>query len=134
VSVLAYGGLRPGEALALTWADIGERSIQVDKALAVGEVKGTKTGKRRTIPIFRALAQNLAEWRLACGRPSPEDLVFPTAQGRPWSDHTYRNWRKRVFQPCAQLLGVHNPRPYDLRHSLASLLFAEGRDPDPGSA
>ena len=34
-----------------------------------------------------------------------------------------------IFQPAAQQLSVQNPRPYDLRHSLASLLFAEGRNP-----
>jgi integrase len=31
ISVLGYGGLRPGEALALTWGDIGDVAIAVDK-------------------------------------------------------------------------------------------------------
>lgn len=42
VSVLAYSGLRPGEALALTWGDIGDRTILVERSLALGEVKATK--------------------------------------------------------------------------------------------
>ncbi len=45
VSVLAYAGLRPGEALALTWGDIRERTILVERALALGRIKTTKTGQ-----------------------------------------------------------------------------------------
>jgi integrase len=44
VSGLAYAGLRPGEALALTWAEVGERTILVEKALALGVTKTTKNG------------------------------------------------------------------------------------------
>jgi integrase len=40
-----------------------------------------------------------------------------------------RNSRKRFFTPAARAVGLEKPRPYDLRHSLASLLFAEGVNP-----
>ena len=45
VSILAYAGLRPGEALGLTWGDLGERTILVERALALGEVKETNQGR-----------------------------------------------------------------------------------------
>jgi hypothetical protein len=38
-----------------------------------------------------------------------------------------RNWRKRVYVPAADSAGVEAPRPFDLRHSFASLLIDEGR-------
>ena len=79
--------------------------------------------------MLRPLAQDLAEWRLASGRPPDTALLFPDRQGNAWSEHAYRNWRRRVYQPAAAALGIESPRPYDLRHSLASLLFAEGRNP-----
>ena len=41
--------------------------------------------------------------------------------------HDGRNWRKRVYVPAADAAGIDNPRPYDLRHSFASLLIHEGR-------
>jgi integrase len=41
----------------------------------------------------------------------------------------YRSWRKRVYIPNAEAVGLEHPGPYDLRHSLASMLFAEGRNP-----
>jgi integrase len=51
VSVLAYSGLRPGEALALTWERVGERTIAVTGASSMGRLKGTKTGAERTVRL-----------------------------------------------------------------------------------
>jgi len=36
---------------------------------------------------------------------------------------------RKVFNPAAVTAGVEHPRPYDLRHSAASLALAEGRNP-----
>src|SRR4051812_37784806 len=49
VSLLAYAGLRPGEALALRWGDIGERTILVERAISHGEEKSTKTRATRSV-------------------------------------------------------------------------------------
>ena len=108
VSVLAYAGLRPGEALALTWSDLGDKTLLVDKRVALGEVKdGAKSSRRsrRSVRLLAPLAQDLLEWKLACGRPADGQLVFPMSDGQPWSDSAYRNWRKRVFS-----LRRHGPR------------------------
>src|SRR5207248_2489674 len=37
ISVLAYAGLRPGEALALQWCDVREQTVLVERAISVGE-------------------------------------------------------------------------------------------------
>jgi integrase len=66
---------------------------------------------------------------MACGRPDDDALVFPAFDGRHWREDTYRNWRRRIFKPAAKKAGLSGMCPYDLRHSLASLLFAEGRNP-----
>lgn len=129
VSVLAYAGLRPQEALALRWADVRARTIVVDKALAFGEEKTTKTRATRTVRLLAPLASDLAEWRLISRRPPPTALVFPSATGEPWNDHDYRNWRRRRFNKAATKVGLSPARPYDLRHSFASLLLAEQMNP-----
>jgi integrase len=126
VCVLAYAGLRPGEALALEWRQIRERTILVEQALALGEVKETKTGQTRTVRLLAPLATDLGEWRLACGRPDSSWLVFPGWNGEPWGDTAYRNWRRRIFAPTAEAAGLAGSRPYDLRHLFCSLLLAEG--------
>ena len=92
VSLLAYGGLRPEEMLALIWSDVRPTMLIVERALARGELRGDDLRKRhnRVVRPLAALAKDLAEWRLACGRPAPGELVFPRADGGPWRDHDWR--------------------------------------------
>ena len=125
--MLAYAGLRPGEALALTWDHVRERTILVERALALGELKTTKTGRTRTVRLLAPLAADLREWRIAQGRPQDGALIFPAVDSGTWSDDAWRRryWRRRIFGPAARATGLENPRPYDLRHSFVSLLLAE---------
>lgn len=123
VSLLAYAGLRPGEALALTWEDVGESTLTVDKSLSFGEEKETKTGSNRVVRPFGAALSDLRAYRLSSGRRTGR--VFERPKGGAWKDTDYRNWRTRVWSEAAP----DKVRPYDLRHSFASLLFAEGRNP-----
>lgn len=125
VSVLAYAGLRPQEALALTWGDIRERTLLIDKAAAHGQVKATKTGHTRTVRLLAPLASDLAAWRLASGRPEDASLVFPSGSGGVSTKSDYQNWRRRKFVPASRAAGQASC-PYDLRHSFCSLLAHEG--------
>ena len=52
--------------------------------------------------------------------------MFPARDGTMMSETDWRNWRKRVFAPVAGGLGLPEGRPYDLRHSFASLLIEQG--------
>lgn len=128
ISVLAYAGLRPGEALALRWASIQERTILVEAAVAMGKIGPTKTRRARTVRLLRPLARDLAEWRMRCGRPPDSALVFPGRDGEPWTLAAYQNWRRRFFDRAAKACGLENARPYDLRHAFVSLLIHEGRN------
>lgn len=126
VSVMAYAGLRPSEALALRWGDVRQSVLLVERALALGDVQPTKTRRLRSVRLLRPLKDDLREWRMASGRPDDEEWVFPMRGGGAWTDTAYRNWRRRIFNPAAKAAGVSAPRPYDLRHSFVSLLLAEG--------
>lgn len=79
VSVLAYAGLRPGEALALTWADITQTHIRVDKALSMGQLRGTKTGKERRVPLIAPLRSDLTQWRMRIGGRRTTSWCSPTS-------------------------------------------------------
>ncbi len=126
ISVLAYAGLRPGEALALRWSDIRARTILVERSISLGEVAPTKTRRVRTVRLLRPLAEDLA--RLAeTVAASPGDLIFAMADGQPWNDFAYRNWRSRRFAEAVAESGVPIRRPYDLRYAFVSLLSYEGR-------
>jgi integrase len=126
VPVLAYAGLRPGEAIGLRWHDVGEQTLLVERSVAFGQLKSTKTGKARTVRLLPPLAEDLTAWHNATPRSAPTDLVFPSPDGSPWNADRARNWRKRTFADAAAAAGVPRARPYDLRHSFVSLLIAQG--------
>jgi integrase len=127
ISVLAYAGLRPSEMLALSWDAVRGRTLLVERATNDGAIKSTKgTGRARTVRLLGPLAADLAEWRLACGRPADDELVFPGRGGDPWRDHTWQTWHRDGWHPVAKAVGTVGARPYDLRHSFASLLIQEG--------
>jgi integrase len=126
VSVLAYAGLRPQEALALRWGDARERTLLIERAVSLGVEKDTKTHAHRTVRLLAPLREDLLEWRMRSGRPDAEGLVFPGPSGL-WSKTTYDNWRKRAFDRACKAVALAAVRPYDLRHSFASLLLHEGR-------
>ncbi len=96
--------------------------------VAHGKLKGQKTGRPpRTVKLLAPLRQDLAEWRLASGRPGGEAFVFPAADGGVWQLHAWQNWRRRPFNAATASLDVGDLVPYDLRHAFASLLLHEGR-------
>lgn len=130
VSVLAYAGLRPEEALALQWRDIRKHALIVERAVAHGELRRSDRVKKhdRVVDLLGPLASDLAQYRLLMGRPGPRELVFPRADGNVWLDHDWRNWRRRVYTPAARTAGAHDTRPYALRGSFVSLLIQEGRN------
>src|SRR6266545_3935478 len=118
--------IEPPSPLAVERQHIGERTILIEGAVALGNVKETKTRQTRSVRLLAPLATDVAEWRLACGRPDGSTFVFPGLEGRPWADHDWRNWRKRVYAPVAEAVQLDGSRPYDLRHAFCSLLIAEG--------
>jgi integrase len=143
-------GLRQGERLGLTWehvdlvrgtldvswqlqrlvyADGSRSSFRVPDGYVARHLEGAlhlvrpKTkASRRTIPLTPWLAEALAAWR-EVAPPSPHDLVWPDAEGRPRRPEIDRaEWVK-----IQELADVRHPsgRPYVLheaRHSTATIL------------
>lgn len=126
-SVLAYAGLRPGEALDLTWGHVGERTIAVRGAVSLGRRKDTKTHVDRTVRLLAPLAQDLAEWKLREGRPSDRVPVFPgMSDAQRLTEGQWNRWTQGAFAKAKKAAGVPTARAYDLRHSFVSLLIHEG--------
>jgi integrase len=59
VSLLAYAGLRPAEALALAWEPVRRNTLLIEGSISVEGT--TKTGRNRTVRLLRPVAQDLAE-------------------------------------------------------------------------
>ncbi len=126
VTLLAYAGLRPGEALGLHWRNVRERTLLIEQAASLGKLKSTKTRRLRAVRLMAPLARDLEHWRERTPLAGDDDLVFPRADGTPWRAGDYKNWRHRDFARAAKAAGIPKTCPYDLRHAFVSLLLAEG--------
>lgn len=140
-------GLRPGEQFALRWSDIDLDGLRltVNRALRRTKIKkgeegqrvyfgSPKTkGSRRTIEIPRVLAEALRKHRTAQGelkafmvaRWKESSLVFTTEIGTPLDISNVGH----EFQRLCKNHGLPVVRYYDLRHTHASLLIAQGKHP-----
>ncbi len=128
VVLLAYAGLRPQEALALEWRHVRERTLLVERAVSDGQLKTLKNRRQpRTVSLLAPLSSDLAGWRRATDLAAPSAPVFPSQAGGFWRSTDWHNWRKRIYRPLAESVGMDAARPYDLRHAFASLLIHEGR-------
>lgn len=128
VLVMAYGGLRWGEAAALRVGrlhlpkgeiEVVETLTEVNGVLEFGPPK-TKAAVRR-VPIPRAVADELGA-ALAGRNPKPTDLVFVSPDGKPLRSL----WRSRFFYPAVEEAGLGHFRIHDLRHTAVALWIASG--------
>lgn len=132
VTFLASTGLRISEALALRWKDLSlgnSLSVKVVRAVKVGgphKVGPPKSrASRRRVPLSTSVAMELRLRRAESGWPGDDDLVFCSSTGTVMSD---QNLRSRTLIPAARAAGVPWASFHTLRHTFASLLFAEGRN------
>jgi integrase len=128
IYLLAYTGLRIGEAFALRASRIHVLRGRITVAESLADVNGRlifgppKTHAHREVGIPRSLREPLAA-RL--GALPPDGLVFADTRGGPLR---YGNWRRRVWNPAVAAAGLEGLRPHELRHTCASLLIAGGAD------
>ncbi len=126
--VLAFGGLRFGEATALRRSDVlsggrlrVERSVRrVGGRWVVGEPK-TQAG-HRTVALPAAVAAVLEEHLEKHVSVSPDALLFATSTG---GYLARSNWNA-TFRRAADAIGLPAVRPHELRHTGATLAAATG--------
>jgi integrase len=135
-------GLRQGELLGLSWADVDlERGTvrvrqalqRVDGVLVLVEPKSATSHREVALPelaraALRAHRARTRVDRLAMGarwRDDPRDLVFTSTIGTPLDGITVT----RRFQRILRDAGLPHQRFHDLRHACASLLLVQGVAP-----
>ncbi|MDO8787412.1 MAG: DUF3596 domain-containing protein [Sulfuritalea sp.] len=126
-TVRFFTGMRTGEIDGLKWkyVDLENRLILVRETIVDGEEDTTKTDEsRRDIQMNEAVYQALCRQAEATRKLSP--FVFCNREGKPM-DHV--NVTKRVWYPLLRHLGLTLRRPYQTRHTAATLWLGSGENP-----
>ena len=129
ILVLAYCGLRWGEAIGLRVSDlnmlrrrihVNQSAVEVDGVIHVG---APKSWEKRTVPFPTFLAAPLAE---LCEGKTSAALVFAGPRGeflrRPKTSDGTSSWLLAALESA----GLERLTPHDLRHTAASLAIASG--------
>lgn len=127
-------GMRPGELFGLHWQDVELDGLIIHVRRSLEEtsrgeltLKDCKTERsRRSLPIAPMTGLALHRLRQALWAADfdvEEGLVFPDSQG---GFMRQGNFARRHFRPILQAAEIPNIRPYDCRHTCATLLLAAG--------
>lgn len=128
-TTLFYCGLRQGEALALTWEDLGN-FINVSKSLT-SKVKGEpftimtpkNTSSIRRVPIPTPVRKILDEWYEVISKTYGfQKSWFVFKDFNPLKETSVANIKNKACKDA----GVKQIRIHDFRHSCASLLINNG--------
>jgi integrase len=122
-----FTGLRTGEIDGLQWehVDFTRRQILVRQALVEGRLEYTKNdGSFRTIEMPQLVVDALLDQQKSTGEM---DFVFCSRAGGPLC---HSNITKRVWYPLLRYLGLRKRRPYQTRHTAATLWLASGESPE----
>jgi integrase len=124
ILVAAYCGLRWGEMRALKVRRVDLLRARIDVAESIPDrsegIDTPKSHKQRVVPLPRFICDDLARFLTT---KHPGDLVFPNSSGSVLDNSGFR---RNVFDPAVQALGLAPLAPHDLRHTTASLAVSAG--------
>ena len=127
-TVRFFTGMRTGEVHGLKWkyVDFDLRILRVRETFVLGEDEYTKTdGSQRDIqmsqPVFDALQRQQGVTAKA------SDYVFCNLAGQPLDN---KNFSDRIWYPLLRHLDLEKRRPYQMRHTAATLWLASGEAPE----
>jgi integrase len=127
-TVRFFTGLRTGEAHGLKWkyVDFENRLILVRETFVLGEDEYTKTdSSQRDIQMTQVVYEALKRQHDATSKLSV--YVFCNSEGQPLDN---KNFSERVWYPILRHLGLEARRPYQMRHTAATLWLASGEAPE----
>ncbi|QDF75270.1 MULTISPECIES: Arm DNA-binding domain-containing protein [Shewanella] len=126
-TVRFFTGMRTSEIDGLKWKYVNfkMRTISVRETIVHGRTETTKTiGSFRDVQmssvVFNALQTQFR-------KTGTGDYVFCNASGNPLDKG---NVRERVWKPTLKRLGMKYRRPYETRHTAATLWLAAGEAPE----
>ncbi len=128
ITVRFFTGMRSGEVHGLRWKhiDFERRQILIRETFTYGRMEYTKNdGSQRAIemsqPVLEALKAHKPEII------DPEAYLFCNRVGHPVDN---KNFDARVWQPLLRHMNLKPRRPYQMRHTCATLWLGAGENPE----
>ncbi len=122
-----FTGLRTGEVNGLKWehVDFEGQRLLIRESFSKGRTEGLKTdGSQRDVDMSSVVKSALAEQLKLTGEGR---YVFCAPGGGPVDAH---NFTQRVWDPLLRYLAIKRRRPYECRHTAATLWLAAGENPE----
>lgn len=123
-----WSGLRTSELLGLRWAnvDFASGTVLVREAKVAKKRKGTKTGITRTVRLNSEAKAALVAQKAQTFLKGAEVFQDPR-HGEEWD--TEANFRKVFWTPMLKALGIRYRRPYQCRHTYATVMLHAKMNP-----
>ena len=129
LAVRFWTGLRSGEVNGLRWEriDFSNNLILVRDTLIRGRLESdTKTYESaRDVPMLPPVRQALLDQRERV--PDRVEWVFCNCRGLPIDNQNFTN---RIWTPLLEELGLKYRRPYQTRHTAATIMLGAGEAPE----
>lgn len=125
-----FTGMRSAEINGLRWkcVDFDRREILIRETFTQGRFEYTKNDPSQreinmSVPVLEALKRQFD----VTGYRGRDGLVFSTRMGTPIDG---KNFTNRIWKPMLEDLGIEYRRPYNTRHTCATLWLASGESPE----
>jgi integrase len=124
-----FTGPRTSEIFAQRWpnVDLRTKRIAIVEAIVRGEHKdSTKTSVAREV-ILNSRALAAVNRQAKHTRIAGEHVWIDPRYGTPWEDE--RAFRRSYWTPTLKRLGIRYRRPYNMRHTYATMMLMAGMTP-----
>ena len=125
-----FTGMRSGEVHGLRWkcVDFDRGLILVRETYSKAGFEYTKNDpSQRDIRMSTKVREALQRQFAVTGSRGRDAVVFSSPHGFPIDD---KNFCTRIWKPMLEDLGIPYRRPYDTRHTAATLMLAAGESPE----
>ena len=127
MTVRFFTGMRSGEINGLKWryVDFEANEILIRETWSKGRLEYTKTdSSQRNIRMSKPVRDALLKQQAGTGQFA---FVFCNKRGQPID---VNNFTSRIWYPLLDLLNIQRRRPYETRHTAATLWLASGESPE----